>query len=248
MATEKPVVDGGVLKDGEVMPGTGSDKPVVKKNDDNTAKVKMVEVDIGGVKASVPEIFVNEFKAIQQGYTSLKFEVEELKKPKHTPVENSDDPLANIDTELFQDPKAAVAKIIKAAQAGAVSQVSGEQAINTARTEFWNEFYKTHTDLDRDVDGDVVQAVMGREFQSLASLKVPEAIKALGEKSKEALLKIATKRGAKPGAGGKPLTEGGNEPAKKGSKPIDDGVSPHSGGLSAVIRERRAARAKASKS
>lgn len=211
--------------------------------------VKMVEVEIGGVKAQVPESFVKQYQDLQSGVTSLRNEVEALKKPAASVIEtDAADPFANIDTELFADPKAAVMKILAIARAEATQAagaVKTEVAARQSQTEFWNEFYKVHTHLDRETDGDVVSAVMSREYDSMKGLKVPEAIASLGDKATAAILRIATKRGGKMEP--KPLAEGGNEPSKKGSKEDSTEVSPNSGGLSGVIKARQAARRAAAK-
>jgi hypothetical protein len=237
-----------VLKDGQTVDGQQpANEPA--KNPDHTASVKMVEVEIGGVKANVPESFVREYQQMQQGLFALKSEVDALKKPtpKSTNEPNPDDPLSNIETELFADPSKAVAKIIEVATTNAVNKMTAAVGAQTAQKEFWTEFYAKNPDLDRDTDGDVVTAVMNREYEAISGLKVPEAIKVLGEKSKAALMKIAQKRGANSSDNGKPLAEGGNEPLKKLSKVESDNVSPHSTGLSGVIRARQQARRAAAK-
>lgn len=241
MPEAQTVVQGGPV---DKQPVDDPKTPVAKPD---APVVKMVEVEIGGVKASVPESFVKQYQDLQSGVNALKNEVEALKKPVAPAAGEPDptDPFANIDTELFADPKAAVAKIVAHAVAQATGEIKVAVAARESQTQFWTEFYKVHTDLDRDTDGDVVAAVMNREYDSMKGLKVPEAIALLGDKSKAAILRIASKRGGKMEP--KPLAEGGNEPSKKGSKGDSEEVSPNSGGLSGVIKARQAARRAATK-
>lgn len=248
MATDNDVIKGGPVADGSAAPGTEGKKTEPKAVDGPV--VKMVEVEIGGVKANVPESFVAEYNAMHKGFSDLRAEVEALKKPKPTKKDGEsdpNDPLANIETELFADPKAAVAKIIKAAREMAVGEVTSAQVAREGQREFWDAFYKANPDLDPSVDGDVISAVLTREFDELKTLKVPAAIKLLSEKSKAQLLKIAEKRGGGKGSSGKPDGEGGNEGSKKGSKAVDQSASTHSTGLSGAIRARQAARRAAAK-
>jgi hypothetical protein len=165
---------------------------------------------------------------------NLKAQLDEIKAklPKDPP--QAGDPLDGIDTLLFSDPKKA-AQLIKEQ---AKEEIRAEMGQTNAQTQFWTDFYGAFPELKQDEL--VVKAIMGRDFADLKPLKVADAIQKLGESTQKYLLDRGVKR--EPVKKGD-KTEGGTESGSKGTKKDDVSKdSPNAGGLTAVLKERQAAR------
>jgi hypothetical protein len=153
----------------------------------------------------------------------------EAKLPKEKAPANQADDLEVI---IFSDPKEAIRRI----KEEVTTSVRGELGVDRARDAFWSAFYDENPGL-KDADL-VVKAVMGREFESMRPMTTEKAREHLAEATEKELLRLGIQR--KKGKG-KPVGEGSNEPGAKVTKK-GEGERPLTGGLSAVLRERAAAR------
>lgn len=236
--------DGSVIKDGQVIDDSTKSGQKQTPEPKTEPQVEMVEAEIGGVKVNVPKIFADSHKALESKIDSLVNDLATLKKGagKEAAKNDTPNPLADIETMLFAEPAKAVALILAEAKRQALGEVNQQTSAQKAQSDFWDAFYKENSDIDRETDGVVVNAVLTAEYPTLKDMKVPDAIKHLAKKSKESLLKIAQKRGG--GSGAKPQSEGGNKTPSGGSND-DKSVSADTQvtSLSSVIRDRRAARA-----
>lgn len=220
--------------------------PELEGQQSQSKQATTVEVEVDGKKFQVPQEVAASIKAVREAEIAAKTNAEqaaareaELRrqldakpKPAATP---GDQPKDEIETLLFTDPKAAVNKIKEDAKA----EMRAELSATNAQQAFWNSFYEKNDDLkDADI---VVRGVFAREFEAMKPMTLEKARDHLAEQSKKELLRL----GATPKAKKQPLpSEDGTRRTAPGLNKDSD-VSTHSpatGGLSAVIAERRAAR------
>jgi hypothetical protein len=244
MPNEADVISGGPLEHGS--PVVETPTPPKEPVETPPAAIEMVEAEIGGVKVQVPKVFADQYNQMMVEVSTINARLRAMEKP---PAPKDElDPLDDADVAIFSDPKGTLRKVIEIAKAEVTQSVKAEAQTTRLQEEFWKEFYKTHDDLDPDIDGPVVQVTMAREFQTMKNMKSKDAIKYLGEQSKAQLLKIAAKRGAPASKPTKPTSEGANEPSTSRSKQKDTSVSTHKPqSIVDVLRVRRAARMKATK-
>ena len=204
-----------------------------------------VDLEVDGKKFSVPPEVAAALSAAQKAATdagvaskdteaALRKEIEAIqaKLPKDSAKDapNPDD----YDTLLFTNPKAAIQRIKDEVKA----DLQAQSAVKDAQVGFWSAFYEEHPELKE--DDLVVKAVMSRDMEDLRPLKVAEAIKKLGSATQKYLLDRGVKR-EKTKKGDK--MEGGNEKSPKKSDSSNvSGDSPTTGGITAVLKDRAAAR------
>ena len=236
------LIEGSPVPHGAPMPGTNDAPPPNKET--TPPDVKMVEVEVGGQKVKVPEVFVAQYQQMSADVAELSQRVQQLSKPAAQDP-SPDDPFADIEVRLFSDPKGAVKQIVDHAVKQAAGVAAASQSASEARKEFWSEFYRSHPDLDREAHGPVVDAVFARELSGMQNVSVSKAISILGDKVKAQVLKITEKAG-KGAAPKRPTSEAGNEPSGSRSKPVNESASAHQPQtMSDYIRQKRAARMKA---
>lgn len=207
------------------------------------AAPELVEVEIGTAKVKVDKSTADAIAAMRAAHdadiAALRAAANRPEPAKPAPA--AADPFANIETDLFADPKGTllrfgehVAKVVK-------EDLTKQYEASENRKVFWSEFYKENKDLSGEEL--IVNAVFNRDFNSLMAMKGAEAMKHLSAKAKSEILRL---KGDQGGKGGKLVAEGGNEPGNlsksRQSKPSDapDKALPMS--LSQALRERRAAR------
>lgn len=155
----------------------------------------------------------------------------EPKPPKDGPPETDWDNL------LFTKPKEAVAQIKREAKEEVQRDMRAEYQRDQGTRKFWADFYTTNPDLKE--DGDLVELVLAGQMSQLANIPVSQAIKKLGDLTRERILRYA---GGKPRGGKRAMAEGSNPPRAKAPAPEEAEVT----SLMDIIRARKDRRRKAS--
>lgn len=106
----------------------------------------------------------------------------------------------DIETELFTNPRAALARH----ERQILSRLEQQRQVETDREKFWRDFYGSHRDLSRDDDHWLVETILQRNFRDLATLPVDEGHKKLGDLTRQAMLRIMKR--APGSASGSPRT------------------------------------------
>ena len=89
------------------------------------------------------------------------------------------------DTLLFEDPVGAVNRL--------KNEIRQEYIQEKKLDQFWNKFYRTNKDLDRDEDDFIVKAILNENLQSLATLPEEDAAAKLADLSRRQILKYQSK-------------------------------------------------------
>lgn len=227
---------------------TEAPKPVVTAPELQPAPApEPVEVKVGDKTLKVDKATADALTAYQAAQdaagVATKAEIKKLadQLAKLAPVKaaNSEPAPTDLDQLIFTNPKEAL-RLIKAE---VLAEVNGELGKTSAQQAFWTEFYRQNANLQE--HDWLVKAVMTREFKTLAPMDVPSAIKHLSTTVKGDILKLG---GKSPSPAKNPGLEGGNELARKSSNAADvSESSPTEGGLTSVLKQRRAARAAAAR-
>lgn len=143
------------------------------------------------------------------------------------------------ETQLFVNPKEAIARLKAEAKAEIMAEVSAAYTQAESKKDFWSGFYAENEDL-RD-EKFIVEAVLGREWAKLKDLPPADAAKKLSEAAKKELMRLS---------GGKSPTDPNPRPVEGGgdgkSTPPAGKVTPDNVlSLSEVIRKSQTARRKA---
>jgi hypothetical protein len=206
-----------------------------------------VEIELDGKKLSVQPEVAAALKvakdaaaaagvAAKEVETRLNAQLEELRKKLPGTPAATPNPEDDLDTLLFTNPKEAAKRIKEEAKA----EIRAEIGVTTAQTNFWTDFYGEFPELkDDDL---VVKAIMNRDYEDLRPLKVPEAIKKLGESAQKYLMDRGVERKKQKKD---PGTEGGNQPSARGPKKAEGERSQTAPSLSQVLKERQQARREA---
>lgn len=147
----------------------------------------------------------------------------------------------NWEKMLFEDTDNAVEALRKEIKEEVITEVRGQYQQDTGEKEFWNDFWATNPDLKKAEDDDIARITLQRNYTALGDLPVSEAIKKLGELTRERILKYTGGKKKEPNPKEKAQTEAGGEKKPNPPAPQDDKIV----SLSDLIRARRANRAKA---
>lgn len=120
-------------------------------------------------------------------------------------------------------------------------ELRSEYQKDTGEREFWRDFYAENKDLDKSKDDDIVRATLNKNIGTLGDMPVGEAIKKLGELTRERIIQYTGKKKTEGDPKTKAQVEGaGEKTPKPAKKPEDNVVS-----LGDIIRGRKQARAAA---
>lgn len=232
MADEDDVVKGGPDDSTQ-----GGDKGATDKSS-KEAGSKMV--DLGGVQ--VPAEMAAYLEPLVNGFSSeiskLKGELAEAKASKgKTKTEDVAEEF-DYETELFANPKAAIARLKEELRKEITGEVDLKQNIIETEKQFWKMFYTDHPELKD--DDFIVKAVLNRDFQKLAPLTNEEAMKLIAAETKKVLLK---NRGKPDGKSKGVELEGGSGGGAKGGT-FEDVVKPAQVSITQLLKERRMSRVK----
>jgi len=165
-------------------------------------------------------------------------EIAELRRatPPVEPKTKKDEPEpTDWDNLLFTKPKDAVAQIKKEAKEEVQREMRAEYQRDQGTRKFWADFYTSNPDLKD--DDDLVQLVLSGSMSELANVPVKQAIKRLGDLTRDRILRYA---GGKPRGGKRAMVEGSNPPRQRTREPEVAEVT----SLSEIIRARKERRHK----
>jgi hypothetical protein len=149
------------------------------------------------------------------------------------------------ETELFRDPKSAIAKIRQGVREEISQELTQQYRAEENMKTWWTDFYKENKDL---VGKEfLVTTIMQRDFNEIADLKVGEARPELAKRVRGELEKLGVPRpNREQREGDRTLVEGGTGPRNaSGRRPAPSPQEPQRGSsLSSLIRSRQAARSR----
>ena len=223
---DKPVLTGG--------PGAESGQ------DDRPAGPKLVTVEYMGRKVQLPEDAAAVWQERESAMSRQGTELGELRTWRKTVeprlVPPSDKPTEpDYDTQLFENPKAAIERLKREMRQEIVGEYRQDQALRT----FWEGFYRSHDDLRE--DDWMVRAMFQEHFNELADLPTREAQTKLGEITRTQILRLTRKTKSPTDTTPRDLLEpaSGDRPPRPAAQD-DDG--PQS--IGSLIASRRAERNK----
>jgi hypothetical protein len=181
-----------------------------------------------------PETEVAQLKAqlaaIQEKHDREIAELRRATPPVERKEKKDEPPETDWDNLLFTKPKDAVAQIKKEAKEEVQREMRAEYQKDQGTRKFWADFYTSNPDLKQ--DDDLVQLVLAGSMSELANIPVTQAIKKLGDLTRERILRYA---GGKPRGGRKAMSEGNSPPrARTPARETAEVTS-----LSDIIRVRR---------
>lgn len=141
------------------------------------------------------------------------------------------------DNLMFTKPAEAVDQIKKEAKDELREEMRAEYNRDQGTRKFWADFYTANPDLKE--DDDLVQLVLSGQMSQLANIPVSQAIKKLGDLTRERILRYA---GGKPRGGKRAMAEGSNPPRARAPAQEEAEVT----SLMDIIRARKDRRRKAS--
>jgi hypothetical protein len=148
------------------------------------------------------------------------------------------------ETELFRDPKSAIAKIRQGVREEISQELTQQYRAEENMKSWWTDFYKENKDL---VGKEfLVTNVLQRDFNEISDLKVGEARPELAKRVRGELEKLGVPRpNREERQGDRTLVEGGTGPRNaSGRRPAPSPQEPQRGSLSSIIRSRQAARSR----
>jgi hypothetical protein len=170
--------------------------------------------------------------------------VEGISKAKPAPQpapKKAEKPKRDWEKMLFEDTEKGVEALRQDIKEEILDEVRAGYVSDQGNKDFWRDFYDANKDIKKADDHDLVNALLHKHMDVLGDLQVDEAIKRLGDLTRERIMKYTgkTKKPADPKS--KARVEGASEPSKKPQKTEEDNVV----SLSDIIRGRKTARAKA---
>jgi len=138
---------------------------------------------------------------------------------------------------LFEDPDGAVQRIQREVE----QRIEGKYIQEKKLEQFWNKFYRSNKDLDRDDDDFIVKAVLNENLNSLANMPEDEAASRLADLSRRQILKYSGKN--KDQTDEEPISrarvESASRPSARPAQPREQGPTT----LTDLIKQRQRQRA-----
>ena len=234
--TPAPILAGG--PGGEMAPAPPQQTPPA----DPPSPPSRVKMKLGGreveLEPEIAEVVQSREREFQQKLSEHSNELGELRRFRQSVQQTVTPPAApqapELETLLFENPKAALSRLRQEITEDVTQQYRQDQH----RQQFWRDFYRANDDLDSS-DELMVQAVMSSHWGELQALPMSEAIKRIGDMTRNEILRISKKlkTGGETLPVNRAIVEGAGVPAPKrtASTEPDDGI--HS--LSDVLRKRR---------
>lgn len=215
------------------------DNPMDGVDPDTGKKVaKKVKVKVGDTELETDESSAAVINALNKQTTDLYAYLKGITGTPKAPEPKKEDKKADYDweTELFVNPKEALARLRQEIKAEVKEEMTGAYNAAESSKQFWTAFYKDHEELkEHDF---YVRAILQRDYAQLENMPASEGATELAKRVKKELLKMS---------GGKSNSDEEHRPLEGGStranaknpsqKPED--VVPSIGEL---IRRRQASR------
>ena len=136
------------------------------------------------------------------------------------------------DQLLFEDPVGAVNRL--------KAEIRQEYVQEKKLEQFWNRFYRSNKDLDRDEDEFIVKAILNENIQTLANLPEEDAAARLADLSRRQILKYQARQKEDEQESARTRVETPSRTTPRAAAPKDEGPTT----ITQLIKERRAARQK----
>lgn len=139
---------------------------------------------------------------------------------------------------LFEDTENAVKTLTADITDEVTSKLTGAYQADVGLKEFWRDFWDENKDLKKDQDGDIAEIILNRNYKAMADLPVSEAIKKLGDLTRERIMKYTGAKKKEPDPKEKARAEAGGERKPPKAEPEEDKIV----SLGDLIKARRANR------
>lgn len=192
------VLSGGPTADGDPAEAERRAAAAAEGDDAETRQPAKRKVNVGGkdyeVDAGMADVIDGLFASVRSGFDEIKAAL-----PKQPPARGREepegdpaDPLADLETEIFRNPRGALEKYGQIVEERVTKKLTGAYAKDRAadaEKDFWRAFYDVNDDLDRRTDHALVNAVLDQQMGKFKDIKDPEELaKKLGEETRQAIL------------------------------------------------------------
>lgn len=222
---------GGFPKDGDPAPDDTPPNPEPEPEEDEP------EEDLPDPPVDEVAELKKQVASMQERHDKEIAELRRAQPPAEPKPQGNTPPETDWDNLLFTKPKDAVAQIKKEAKEEVQREMRAEYQKDQGTRKFWADFYTANPDLKE--DGDLVELVLAGQMSQLANIPVNQAIKKLGDLTRERILRYA---GGKPRGGRRAMAEGSNPPRARAPATEEAEVT----SLMDIIRARKDRRRKAS--